>query len=70
MNLGRGRQIIPKQKLHRSVGLRLNHDAKKASEDSGFRKDAYTPHAKTPEGWPKWSAITQGTEWDNDFWED
>jgi len=71
MNLGRGRQIIPEQMLHRSVGLRMIYDTEKANHDRSLRDQGYfAPHASVAAGWPSWKDIAQGKASDSDVWEE
>lgn len=71
MNLGRGRQIIPEQKLHRSVGLRMIHDTETASQQRTLRKKGYfSPKAYIAAGWPSWQDIAQGRADESDVWEE
>jgi hypothetical protein len=70
MNLGRGRQIIPQQKLHRSVGLRMIHDREQSDQHAFFKKGYVSPKAYVAAGWPSWDDIGHGQAGESDVWED
>ncbi|KAK1922359.1 hypothetical protein DB88DRAFT_541500 [Papiliotrema laurentii] len=66
-NLGGGRQIIPGQKIHRSVLNRLvfdhSYSARLAKKDRYFR-----PAAQVAEGMPSWDSIRLGKASTSDIW--
>lgn len=66
MNRGRGRQIIPGQKIHRSVQKRLIYNQTLEEGD----KNKYTGPAALPSlGMPSWAEIAMGKGDEDDLWE-
>lgn len=64
-NKGNGRQMIPGQRLHRSVYNRIAHD------QAVLGPTRYVePAARVPLGWPSWTEIAAGAVLDDNQWED
>jgi hypothetical protein len=73
VNHGDGRQIIPGQKCHRSVLLRLlyeahHHGSKRLQDGEKAHYDGPAAHVAT--GWPEWDAVKRGEENDDEIWLD
>jgi hypothetical protein len=65
MNKGEGRQMIPGQRVHRSVYNRIAHD------QAVLGPTRYVePAAQVPDGWPSWTEIAEGAVLDDNQWED
>lgn len=69
VNRGRGRQIVPGQKIHKSVLNRLVHD--RQAGGSLDAKCRYTcPAAKVAQGMTSWGDVRRGRRYDRALWEE